>query len=92
MTSQLLISTSESSSSNAQSAIEQSQSTASSTASSRDRLMKSLKSAYQADQQAKFLHLQAEAEALLEHLKTLQQQRLAAMDEQVPAAKELVNR
>lgn len=35
------------------------------------------KSPYQADQQVKFLHLQAEVESLLQQLKTLKQQRLA---------------
>jgi hypothetical protein len=33
---------------------------------------------YQADQQAEFLHLQAETEALFNHLQTLKQQRLAS--------------
>jgi hypothetical protein len=36
------------------------------------------KSLYQADQQAKFLNLQAEADDLLLHLQTLKQQRLSA--------------
>ncbi|MDY6784101.1 MAG: hypothetical protein SW833_16400 [Cyanobacteriota bacterium] len=33
---------------------------------------------YQADQQLKYLHLQAEVEVLLQHLQTLKQRRLAS--------------
>ncbi|MCT7984863.1 hypothetical protein NG796_16455 [Laspinema sp. A4] len=36
-----------------------------------DRLIKMLKSLYQADQQVKFLHLHAEADYLLQQLQTL---------------------
>lgn len=39
-----------------------------------DRLIKMLKSLYQADQQVKFLHLQAEADYLLQQLQTRKQQ------------------
>jgi hypothetical protein len=39
---------------------------------------KSMKSLYQADQQEKFLHLQAETEALLTQLQTLKQQKLTS--------------
>jgi hypothetical protein len=38
-----------------------------------------MKSLYQADQQAKYLHLQAEVESLLQQLETLKQQRLASV-------------
>jgi hypothetical protein len=38
-----------------------------------DRLIKMLKSLYQADQQVKFLHLHAEADYLLQQLQTLKQ-------------------
>jgi len=40
------------------------------------RLMKLTKSLYQADQQVKYLHLQAEVESLLLHLQVLKQQKL----------------
>ena len=40
------------------------------------RLMKLMKSIYQADQQVKYLHLQAEVETLLQQLQTLKKQRL----------------
>ncbi len=36
------------------------------------------KTVYQADQQVKFLHLQAEVEILLQQLQTIKQQRLAS--------------
>jgi ATP phosphoribosyltransferase len=39
-----------------------------------DRLIKMLKSLYQADQQVKFLHLHAETDYLLQQLQTLKQQ------------------
>ena len=39
------------------------------------RLMALMKSLYQADQQVKYLHLQAEVESLLQHLQILKQQR-----------------
>jgi hypothetical protein len=38
--------------------------------------MKLMKSIYQADQQVKYLHLQAEVETLLQQLQTLKKQRL----------------
>lgn len=41
------------------------------------RLLESMKAQYQLDQQVKFLHLQAEAETLLQHLKVIKQQREA---------------
>lgn len=47
------------------------------TAASLAKSLERMKSLYQADQQAKFLHLQAEAEDLLHHLQELKQQRLA---------------
>lgn len=43
---------------------------------SQTRLMESMKKLYQADQQVKFLHLQAEVESLLIELQTIKQQRL----------------
>jgi polyhydroxyalkanoate synthesis regulator phasin len=44
----------------------------------RSRLIKAMKSQYQLDQQVKFLHLQAEADSLLQQLQSLKQQRQAA--------------
>lgn len=41
----------------------------------RSRLIAAMKSQYQLDQQVKFLHLQAEADSLLQQLQTLKQQR-----------------
>ncbi len=41
----------------------------------RSRLIEAMKSQYQLDQQVKFLHLQAEADSLLQQLQTLKQQR-----------------
>jgi hypothetical protein len=41
-------------------------------------LMKSMKAVYPADQQVKFLHLQAEVESLLQQLQSLKQQRQAS--------------
>jgi hypothetical protein len=41
------------------------------------RLMKLMKSLYQADQQVKYLHLQAEVDSLLQQLQILKQQRQA---------------
>ena len=43
------------------------------------RLMELMKSTYQADQQVKYLHLQAEVEVLLQQLQTLKQRRLASV-------------
>jgi hypothetical protein len=43
------------------------------------RLMKLMKSLYQADQQVKYLHLQAEVEFLLQQLQMLKQQKLASL-------------
>ncbi|MDJ0725515.1 MAG: hypothetical protein QNJ38_10430 [Prochloraceae cyanobacterium] len=39
--------------------------------------MTNLKQSYQTDQQVKYLHLQAEVEILLQHLKTVKQQQSA---------------
>lgn len=47
------------------------------TTSEHSRLEKLMQS-YQADQQLKYLHLQAEVEVLLQHLQTLKQRRLAS--------------
>lgn len=41
------------------------------------RLVQLMKSIYQADQQVKYLHLQAEVDSLLQQLQILKQQRLA---------------
>jgi hypothetical protein len=41
--------------------------------------MELMKSLYQADQQVKYLHLQAEVESLLQQLQILQQQRLTSV-------------
>ena len=46
--------------------------------STESRLLELMKSLYQADQQVKYLHLQAEVESLLQQLKILKQQRLAS--------------
>lgn len=43
------------------------------------RLLELMKSTYQADQQVKYLHLQAEVESLLQHLQILKQQKLASV-------------
>jgi hypothetical protein len=43
------------------------------------RLMELMKSLYQADQQVKYLHLQAEVESLLQQLQILKQQRLTSV-------------
>ena len=42
------------------------------------RLMQTMKSVYQADQQIKLLNLQAEVDSLLEQLQNLKQQRMAS--------------
>lgn len=42
-----------------------------------------LMQSYQADQQLKYLHLQAEVEVLLQQLQTLKQRRLASTSSQV---------
>lgn len=42
------------------------------------RLMQTMKSVYQADQQIKLLNLQAEVDCLLEQLQNLKQQRIAS--------------
>lgn len=47
------------------------------------RLMRSIKSVYQADQQIKLLHLQADVESLLQQLENLKQQRLTSDSEEV---------
>ncbi|MBW4472201.1 MAG: hypothetical protein KME45_17615 [Stenomitos rutilans HA7619-LM2] len=41
----------------------------------RSRLIEAMKAQYRLDQQVKFLHLQAEADSLLQQLQTLKQQR-----------------
>lgn len=46
------------------------------------RLLESMKTQYQLDQQVKFLHLQAEAETLLQQLKVIKQQREAVSSHQ----------
>nr|WP_290226210.1 hypothetical protein [Trichocoleus desertorum] len=79
MTSQLLISTSASNSSSAPSRLEPGEPAISNPAVSeaRNRLMESMKkSAYQVDHQVRVLTLQAEADALLQQLQVLKQQRL----------------
>lgn len=43
----------------------------------RSRLIEAMKSQYQLDQQIKFLHLQAEADSLLQQLQSIKQQRQA---------------
>jgi hypothetical protein len=44
------------------------------------RLMKLMKSLYQADQQVKYLHLQAEVESLLHQLQILKRQRMDSVN------------
>lgn len=44
------------------------------------RLMEALKAQYRADQQAKFLHLQAETDSLLQQLRALKQEKAAQSD------------
>lgn len=51
----------------------------SSVASNENRLHELMKSIYQADQQVKYLHLQAEVDSLLQQLKIQQQQRLVSV-------------
>ncbi|MEW5858685.1 MAG: hypothetical protein AB1861_15070 [Cyanobacteriota bacterium] len=48
------------------------------------------KAVYQADQQVKFLHLQAEVEILLQQLQTIKQQRLAS-DREIAATPSTAN-
>ncbi len=48
---------------------------------SRTRAIEKLKYLYQADQQAKYLHLHAEVDSLLQQLQTIKQQRQALADE-----------
>ncbi|KGF71662.1 hypothetical protein DO97_16480 [Neosynechococcus sphagnicola sy1] len=50
----------------------------SSTASNQTRLVEVMKSVYQANHQAEFLHLHAETDQLLEQLQSLKQKRLTA--------------
>ncbi|NJP09322.1 MAG: hypothetical protein HC866_07395 [Leptolyngbyaceae cyanobacterium RU_5_1] len=45
------------------------------------RLMEAMKTQYRADQQLKFLHLQAETESLLQQLQAIKQQRQADANE-----------
>lgn len=47
------------------------------TRSHQSRLLKAMKSQYPLDQQVKFLHLQADAESLLQQLQAIKQQRQA---------------
>lgn len=54
----------------------QSRASRSSTVAGDPRLIKLMKSLYQADQQVKYLHLQAEVESLLQQLEIVKQQRL----------------
>ncbi|MEW6492968.1 MAG: hypothetical protein AB1589_10745 [Cyanobacteriota bacterium] len=42
------------------------------------RVITLMKSLYQADQQVKYLHLQAEVDSLLQHLQILKQQRISS--------------
>jgi hypothetical protein len=51
-------------------------------ASDNPRLKKLKESLYQAEQQAKFLHLQAEVESLFQKLQTLKQQRTSSANSQ----------
>lgn len=44
------------------------------------RLMEALKAQYRADQQEKFLHLQAETDSLLQQLRAIKQQKAAKPD------------
>ncbi|GEM_PF-4925568 len=46
-------------------------------------LMRSMKSVYQADQQIKLLHLEADVESLLQQLQYLKQQRLTSDTQEV---------
>ena len=81
MTSQLLISTSASSSSNASSRLEtvEAVTKGSAVSEARNRLIESMKrSAYHVDHQVQVLSLQAEADALLQQLQVLKQQRSLA--------------
>lgn len=50
-------------------------------ASNETRLTESMKTLYRADQQVKFLHLQAEVETLLHQLQSLKRQRLTNSEE-----------
>lgn len=52
-----------------------------------DRLIRMLKSLYQADQQVKFLHLHAEADYLLQQLQTVKQHKHSEEPNRTPAAK-----
>jgi hypothetical protein len=56
------------------------------------RNMQLTKSVYQADQQEKFLHLQAEVESLLQHLQTLQQQKVEPIDKEIEQVKQIEER
>lgn len=53
----------------------------STTSATTTRVMEMMKSLYQADQQAKFLNLQAEVDSLLEQLQTIKQQRQATAEQ-----------
>lgn len=47
----------------------------------RARLIKTMKSQYQADQQAKFLNLQEEVDSLLQQLQSIKQQKNTSVEE-----------
>lgn len=51
----------------------------------RERLIKMMKSLYQADQQAKFLNLQQEVDSLLQQLQSIKLQRVGTLAEDSPA-------
>ena len=54
-------------------------------------LMRSMKSVYQADQQIKLLHLEADVESLLQQLQYLKQQRLTSDTQEVASYDENLN-
>ncbi|MCL1469700.1 hypothetical protein [Argonema antarcticum] len=54
-------------------------------------LMRSKKSVYQADQQIKLLHLEADVESLLQQLQYLKQQRLTSDTQEVASYDENLN-
>lgn len=54
------------------------------TSSDRARAIEAMKSMYKAAQQAEYLHLQAEAEILLQQLQTLQQRRVTVSSGSMP--------
>ncbi|MCL1466296.1 hypothetical protein [Argonema galeatum] len=54
-------------------------------------LMRSMKSVYQADQQIKLLHLEADIESLLQQLQYLKQQRLTSDTQELASYDENLN-